>query len=199
MRAPERVWRWILTARPEPRFSVEDAAQATGAAPAAARAACQAGRQAGALVYDRRGWQIRDVHKLLLVWAVRHRPHVVGRLSLAASVSAVEGDMVPHALFSGPSAVKLYRAVLPSDYTEVFVYLDPVEWPALRARYADRLARPAQAASQLVVWARDAWDPDPLPWEQVYVDLWASPHWWAEPFWRYLEQAADLDGQAGLR
>ena len=34
MRAPERVWRWILTARPEPRFSVEDAAEDTGAAPA---------------------------------------------------------------------------------------------------------------------------------------------------------------------
>ncbi len=199
MRAPERVWRWILTARPEPRFSVEDAAQATGVTPAAARAACQAGRQAGALVYDRRGWQIRDVYKLLLTWAVRHRPQVVSRLPLAASVSAVEGDMLPTALFSGPSAVKLYRNVLPSDYPEVWIYLDPAEWTTLRARYADRVVRPAQAVSTLVVWARDAWDPVPLPWEQVYVDLWASPHWWAEPFWRYLEQAVGLDGQTGPR
>jgi len=193
MRDHERVWRWLLTERPEPRFSVAEAAQAAGAAPSAARVACQAGRQVGALVYDRRGWQIRDVHKLLLVWAVRHRQHVVGRLSLAESVSAVEGEMLPTALFSGPSAVKLYQNVLPSDYTEVWVYLAPAEWLALRARYADRVVRPAQAVSTLVVWARDAWDPDPLPWEQVYVDLWTSSHWWAEPYWRYLESAVRLD------
>jgi hypothetical protein len=141
-------------------------------------------RRAGAVRVGGRGFEIVDWPKLLTIWAVfRHLPRdTIWTARMAGTASDVEGEMVPEAAFTGPSAWKFARNLAMADYCHVLVYLPSDRLPDLKARMEPLTSK--RGPTRLTVLRPDARLLVPVPPEQVYVDLWQLPDWWAAEFLR---------------
>jgi len=192
--AKEAVWRHLLTHRRQRlRWTQQELARSLGLSASQVHAALDVPRRAGAVAVDGRGFTLNDWKKLLVIWAVFRdwRRDVLWDASFAASASEIEGEMVPEAVFSGPSALKFARDIAPADYDRVIVYLPQADLPRLQERLAPLEDR--RGPTRLTVLSPDPRQPAPLPLEQVYVDVWQLPDWWAAEYLRYIMEALEWE------
>ncbi len=184
----EWVWRWALT-HPGPTFTLAEAASALGRSPRVVRTALSGLLRAGALAEEDSTFHIVQRHVGRIAWATYHRPKVLGALALRLPTAEIESLMVPAATFTGSSAVRLRLEHTPADASEVWVYAAADRWAAIARRF-DSFRWPV-ARRHLVnlrVWEPDPWLPlHPLPWDQVWVDLWQCPAWWSVPYLQTVE------------
>ncbi len=185
----EWVWRWALT-QAAPVFSVADAAHALDRSPQVIRVALGGLVRAGALRPEGSVFHVVNRHVGCIAWATFHRPVWIGALALRLPPAEIEGLMVPTATFTGASAVRLRLGHTPADASEVWVYATPATWAAIAHRFAAyRWPVTRRHLINLRGLAPDPWLPlDPLPWAQVWVDLWQSPAWWTVPYMQTVER-----------
>lgn len=190
------VWRWLVDEHPYDPMTTRTIAQETSVSMATVRRAMDVPVKAGAMRHTRHGWEILDRKKLLVIAAVFHRQRLAGQMVLRLSAADIEGWMLPTARFTGPSAVRLRLDRKPSDYGQVWVYVTRDQWPALQDRFQEFMAPPGAqrmtAAVNLRAWIPDPLLPDPVPWSQVYLDLWNAPVWWSVPYLAVVEEAMGL-------
>jgi hypothetical protein len=185
----EWVWRWALT-QPSPEFALDEAAAVLGRSPQVIRVALGGLVRAGVLRQQGPTFTVINRSVGRVVWATFHRPLWVGTLALRLSPADIEGLMVPTATFTGASAVRLRLGHTPADASEVWVYASPDTWAAIEHRFAAyRWPVNRRHLVNLRGLVPDPWLPlDPLPWEQVWVDLWQSPAWWTVPYMQTVER-----------
>jgi hypothetical protein len=184
----EWVWRWAIL-HPTGVFRLDEAARALGRSPGVIRVALRGLVAAGALTVSGATYVVRNRRIGRIAWATFHRPQWVGALALRLSPADIEGLMVPDATFTGASAVRLRLGQAPADASEVWVYATPDTWRAIERRFADdRWPTARRHLVNVRGLLPDPWLPlDPLPWDQVWVDLWQCPAWWTVPYLTYLE------------
>lgn len=189
MTTKEIVWREILRQRLDRgRWQQKELAARLEVSAATIHAALAVPRRAGALRVGGRGFELADWRKLLLIWAV-HRNlgmDTIWQVRLDLAPDRVEGEMLPEAHFTGPSAFKFRYGFAPADYDQVLVYLEPDLVPALRRRVNDHVD-PRRGRTFLTVLRPDRFLA-PVSLEQVYVDLWQLHPWWAAEFIRVMEE-----------
>lgn len=194
MNVREQVWRWLLVTRPTDRWTLGTVAQAVNRSEAVVRRALAIPLKSGAIARSDHGWRVIHRQKLLMIWAVFHEWDVLGTLTLRAPVREIEGYMLPDAFWTGPSALRFRGQTLPADYDQVWVYLPEAQWPLLVERFRPLLApEPVQRRSTANLWVLrpDAALTNPVPWPQVFVDLWQSSRWWSAEFCRVVEGYVD--------
>lgn len=185
----EIIWREILRQRgSRDRWQQKELAAQLGVSVATVHAALAVPRRAGALRVGGRGFELIDWRKLLLIWAVHRNlgADTVWQARLDVDPDRVEGEMLPEAHFTGPSAFKFRHGFVPADYDQVLVYLEPDRVPELRRRLDDRVD-PRRGRTILTVLRPDRFLA-PVSLEQVYVDLWQLHPWWAAEFIRVMEE-----------
>lgn len=118
------------------------------------------------------GFKIMDPKKILIYWASKRdlAKDVVYGTFRPLSVTEIEAQMPPGAIFTGYSGYRLKFGAEPTDYEEVYVYADPRE---VRRRFS---AQEGYKKNLFVL------SPDPhlervseagiAPLAQIYVDLW---------------------------
>jgi hypothetical protein len=185
----EWVWRWALI-QPASAFSLDEAAEALGRSPRVVHVALNGLVRAGALRAEGSRFIVINRHVGRIAWATYHHPSWIGALALRLSPAEIEGLMVPTATFTGASAVRLRLGHTPADASEVWVYATPETWAAIEDRFAAfRWATTRRHLVNLRGLAPDEWLPlDPLPWDQVWVDLWQCPAWWTVPYMKVVER-----------
>lgn len=186
----EVIWR-VLLCEPHREWTQQDLAASLGVSKSTVYAALRVPRRVGAVQVGYRHLRVADWEKLRTIWATFRNleADTLLTLRLRASVREVEGDMIPGARFTGPTAAKLALGGAPADYDQVMVYVDPSDLPALQERYAGRVHRRGQTVLRAI--RPDRWLPPRVPLVQVYVDLWQLPDWWATDFLRYVGPASE--------
>lgn len=185
----EWVWRWALT-QPSLTFTTAQAAESLGRSPQVIRAALRGLVSAGALTVDGTRYVVANPTVGRIAWATFHRPAWLGALALRLAPAEIEGLMVPAATFTGASAVRLRLGHTPADAAEVWVYATSDVWSTIERRFASyRWPAPRRHLINLRGLAPDPWLAlHPLPWAQVWVDLWQSPAWWTVPYMQVVER-----------
>lgn len=189
MTTKEIVWREILRQRAgRDRWQQKELAARLDLSVATVHAALAVPRRAGALRVGGRGFELADWRKLLLIWAVHRNLGVdtVWQARLDLDPDRVEGEMLPEAHFTGPSAFKFHYGFVPADYDQVLVYLTPDLVPEVRRRLAGHVD-PRRGRTILTVLRPDRFLTPVSP-EQIYVDLWQLHPWWAAEFIRAMEE-----------
>jgi len=190
MKSREIIWRALLL-DPTRVTTQKELAERFGYSTSTVHAAMEVPRRVGAVRVGGRGVTVTDAAKLRTIWATfRNLPaDTIATYRLRAPVSDVEGDMIPEARFTGPSAAKFELGFLPADYDTVLVYATADDLPKMEDRFHDRMHKRGQTVLRVV--QPDPFLPSRVPLVQAYVDLWQLPDWWASEFLRYVGEALD--------
>lgn len=194
MTTKEQVWRAILTGRRAGQLEWQQKQLAGGLdlPVSTVHEALRIPRRAGAVHVHPRGFVLADWRKLLLIWAVFRNlaTDTAWQARLRLPAGRVEGEMIPEALFTGPSGFKFRYGFAPAEYDRVMVYVKDEHLPKLQERFAPYLD-PRRGQTVLTALNPDPRLPGELPPEQLYADLWQMHPWWAAEFIRALEEKLD--------
>lgn len=190
MTKKEIIWREILFQAIENKkfeFTQKEIAQKYGFSLSTVFNALKIPRSVSALEVGR-GFKIRDIEKLLHLWATfrSFKKDIIYQTNVSKSVREIEGEMPPRIIFGAYSAfLKKYKEA-PADYDKVYVYIEEEKIEEIKNRF------PHQKGYQnLIVLKSDPWlknfgqlTPDC----QTFVDLWNLPEWYAKDFLNALKE-----------
>lgn len=175
MKKSDRVLRQILYnfyERGEPFMSQKALAKACGVSLGTINSIVARIEGLGAIEKKPLGFRVTGPNRVLTYWsATRNLAHdIVYSTYTPNSVSEIEAQMPPSAIFTGYSGYKLKFGALPADYDEVHVYADPKE---IKRRFRPRggykknlFVLSSDQHLESVSHGRAA------PLAQIYVDLW---------------------------
>lgn len=187
----ELVWREILTQAIEHkkfRFTQKGLAEQFGISLSTVFNALKIPRASGAIEVRGKFFAVRDVEKLLNIWATFRnlKKDILYETRVEISAAEVEGAMPPTAVFAAFSAYRLKFGGAPADYDRVYVYAPATALPEFKKRFP-----PATGFPNLTVLTADRLLPSlgtTVPTAQLYVDLWNLPEWYARDFLNALRQ-----------
>lgn len=152
-------------------------------------------RKLGAVEVRGRFFRLRDMEKLLLLWATQRNFHddIIYSEFVPFPVREIEGMMPPDVIFAAFSAFRLKYQEAPADYSAVYVYSDSFE--KIRGRFSSAVAGKDKGAQNLFVLRQDsylssfgAYTPD----VQTFVDLWNLSDWYAKDFLEALRKKMNI-------
>lgn len=147
-------------------------------------------RESGIVEVSGRNFCLDSYHKLLLFWA-SHRTlnkDIFYQAYSDIESKALEAAMPPQVRFGLYSAFAFAYHDMPADYDHVYVYLDSARLPEALTRLSSADAK--SKTPNFFVLKMDQWFVryhNPLL-EQIFVDIWSAPEWYAKDFLKSLEE-----------
>lgn len=147
-------------------------------------------RKSGAIEVTGRFFRVRDMEKLLLIWATARniQKDMIYKTHVDLPPRAIERDMPPKTIFGFFSAYRLKYQDPPADYDTVYVYSERTE--DIMKRFP-----PKKGFANFLVLKPDSFlsgfgtiTPDP----QTFVDLWNVSSWFAKDFLDALKRKMNL-------
>lgn len=137
-------------------------------------------RASGAIEVKGRFFLVRDLEKLLNLWATFRnlKKDIIYQTHIDGSVQTSEANVPSKVIFTAFSAYRLKFNEAPADYDKVYFYSDDLA--EIKKRFP-----PKKGYVNLIVLKPDKFLLSyglvaPLP--QIYVDLWNLPEWYAKEF-----------------
>lgn len=184
MQKKETIWRYLLFETLEKKkqiFTQKDIAAHFHISTSTVFHALKAARSLGAVSVTGRNLHVRDIEKLLLLWATLRKLekdiHYATRVNM--SIREIEGIMPPKIIFAAFSAYRLKYNDAPADYDQVYVYAEDL------TEIKKRFPLEKKGTPNLYVLK-----PDPYLHEfglltpdiQTFVDLWNIPLWYSKDY-----------------
>ncbi len=195
MKKIEIIWRDLLFQAIEKRnrrFTQKDLAEKFGFSTSTVFQALKAPRKMGAVRVTGRFFVLEDPEKLLYHWASCRnlKKDLIFSGRVDQSVSEIEAQMPPEAVFGGYAAANQVLAVPPADYDQVFAYAQTKNFLAeLNKRFSFTKGR-----ANLFILAGDNFLKkygSTTPLAQTFVDLWNLGDWYAKEYTRALKEKID--------
>lgn len=144
--------------------------------------ALKAPRKSNLINVGGRGFKLQDAEKFLYLWATFRdvEKDIIYKTHVPKSVSELEAEMIPEAIFGAYNAYHEKYDEAPADYDKAYIYLNEQDLEKLKKRFP-----PEEDYENLIVLKADPWlenfgnfTPDC----QIFVDLWNLPEWYAKEF-----------------
>jgi len=202
MTKKEIIWREVLyqaRVHKKTMFTQKELALQFGASLSTVFNALKVPRDAHIIRMTGRGFVLESYAKLLYLWASSRslRKDIRYQGYAPARAAEIEGIMPPGVIFGLYSAFKYAFHTAPAEYDHVYVYADARDIPAVVARLNTVGGAPKRGV-QPNVFIVEA-DPRLREYgevhtalEQLFVDLWNAPEWYAKDFISSLKQTLDL-------
>jgi len=196
MTKKEMIWREILfQARKNKKvqFTQKELARKFGFSLSTIFNALKVPRRASIVKVSGRFFILRDYRKLLYLWASNHS--IKKDLIYQARVNEVnylEGKMPPEVDFGLYSAFKFLYKNIPADYDHLYIYCFPKDLNSVLQRLKlDKKSKLKNIHPNFFILKKDKWQniygKTLLP-EQIFVDIWNAPEWYAKDFLKKLEE-----------
>jgi len=148
----------------------------------------------GALRVESKYFAITDFKKLVLFFATHRNleKDIIYRTRVNMSVTEIENSLPEMVAFTAYTAYVLHYAEAPSDYSEVYFYVDPEAMEEIRARFKERGGPPNVIAlkpdEKLLSDIREKRlrESSVCP-VQAFADLWNINTWYAKAYLESLE------------
>lgn len=194
MRKKDVLWREILfQARKNKKvvFTQKELAKSFGFSLSTVFNALKIPREASIITVSGRNFRLDSYEKLLYLWA-SHRmlyKDIFFQGYVEQDAKKIESLMPPFVEFGLYSAFSsLSDQPIPADYDHVYVYMAEVRAPEVLARLSP--AKKGKIAPNLFLMKKDLWwnrYGKLLP-EQLFVDMWNAPEWYAKDFLKTLAE-----------
>lgn len=183
MSKKETIWRYILCELLKDRsrhFTQKEIATRFRFSLSTVFNALSIPRKSGAIEVMGKFFRVRDIEKLLLIWATARniQKDIIYKTHVDLPPREIEGGMPPSVIFGFFSAYRLKYQDPPADYDTVYVYSEHAE--DISKRFP-----PKKGFPNLFVLKPDpalltfgTITPDP----QTFVDLWNVSSWYAKDF-----------------
>ncbi|MBI4114849.1 MAG: hypothetical protein HY445_03340 [Candidatus Niyogibacteria bacterium] len=193
MTKKEIIWREILVECRQNRkikFTQKELAEKFGFSVSTVFNALKAPRAANSITVSGRFFILEDYRKLLYFWATERafEKDIIYQSALQGSIKEVEAVMPPHVRFGLYSAFRMGYRKEPAEYDHLYVYAGKERVDAIRERIADKEFK--SSSPNFFVLESDSWlrtYQDPI-FEQIFVDIWNAPEWYAKDFLKELER-----------
>lgn len=191
MTKKEIIWREILFQAIENKkieFTQKELAEKYSLSLSTVFNALKVPRNSGVIEVRGRGFGIRDIEKLLFLWATfrKIKKDIIYTTNSSKSIREIEGEMPPGAIFAVFSAYQKKYREAPADYDKIYVYLKKKDIKEIENRFPFQ-----KGYSNLIVLEADPWlekfgkiTPDC----QTFVDLWNLPEWYAKDYLESLKK-----------
>src|SRR3989338_6473751 len=191
VRKKEQIWRFILDAALSNgkilQFEQQAIAAKLGISTSTVFHALKVPRQSGAIAVHGRGFVLRDIEKLLTLWASGRniaRDNVY-QTHVDMPVQQIDSGLPGSVIFSAYSAYTFRYHETPADYDKVVCYaVDAQIIESVKQRFPMTKGSP-----NLIILEGDALLPSfgsHLPVSQLYVDLWNLSDWFAADYLKAL-------------
>lgn len=193
----EAIWREILVqARVNKKtiFTQKELAETFSFSTSTVFNALKVPRKANIISVSGRNFRLESYEKLLRLWASHRSPakDIFFQTELKESAKIVESMMPPEAKFGLYSAARLDLDLEPADYDHVYIYLDPPKLSGTVGRFPKRDER-SNHPNFFVLQPDHCLTKYPeMPIEQIFVDIWNAPEWYAKDFLKALEERLPL-------
>lgn len=149
-------------------------------------------RQSGAVEVRGRGFEIRDIEKLLTIWATMRKlkKDILYETHSDDTVQRIESEMPSSITFGAYSAYKFRFHDTPADYDKVIVYAANEAMKEIEKRFPAK-----KGIANLVVLEADPHLKDfgsHLPNSQLFADLWNLSDWFARDYLNALRKKIGL-------
>lgn len=147
-------------------------------------------REAHVVEVSGRNFRLDSYKKLLLLWASMRRidRDIIYRARVELDTKSLEALMPPHVRFGFYSAFSFAYNFTPADYDHVYVYSAAVRVSEILNRLP--ASRSKNRTPNFFILKEDPWFAryhDPFL-EQILVDVWNAPEWYAKDFLKSLEE-----------
>ncbi len=191
----EVIWREILFQKRQNnivKFTQKELSQKFGFSISTIFNALRSPRQANIVRVTGRYFVLEDYKKLLYLWASSRNKQkdIYQKFFIDKETAKIESVVPPEAVFGLYSGFKVLYNYFPAEYDHVYIYLKRVNLPELEKRMTDSPKNRRDSTCNLFVMEPDPWlekYPQPLP-EQLFVDIWNAPEWYAKDFLKSLEE-----------
>lgn len=189
----EAIWREILfqaRQNKKTRFTQKELAEKFGFSVSTVFNALKIPRTAHAINVTGRFFVLEDYRKLLYLWASERnfKKEIIYSSFLNGNTKELEAIMPPSVVFGFFSGFSILRSGSPAEYDHIYIYADQKNLEKILERvlkYESKssnknffVLKPDPRMSQY---------PAPL-FEQIFVDLWNAPEWYAKDFLKELEK-----------
>lgn len=190
MKKKEIIWRYILNEALKKRqfiFTQKNLAAMFHVSTCTVFNAIKAPRQLGAIEVTGRFFRLKNIEKLLLLWATHRNfsSDIIYTASVEKSAREIEGFMPPDVIFGAFSAYRFTYNSAPADYDQVYVYANEID--EIKKRFPLR----KKGQENLFVLKADPYlhsfgsvTPD----VQTFVDLWNIGIWYAKDYLNALKE-----------
>lgn len=195
MTKKEVIWREILFQKRQNntiKFTQQELAKKFSFSVSTVFNALKSLRQANIIRVTGRFFVLEDYKKLLYLWASTRnfKKDIYYNMFINEETAKIEAIMPPETIFGAYSGFKMLYAGIPAEYDHVYVYLEKKDL----AKFFERVSDIAQdthriSHSNLFILEPDQWlqnYPKSLL-EQLFVDIWNAPEWYAKDFLKALE------------
>ena len=197
MTKKEIIWREILVQASEQKknlFTQKELAGVLGVSLSTVFNALKIPRQAHMIDVSGRNFRLDSYHKLLLLWA-SHRvlqKDMLYTTRVDIASKAIEALFPPSAQFGFYSAFAFSYQETPADYDHVYVYGDSLMLPEIRNRFSIGDEKSKNPNVFLLKKDSRIAQLGHMPPEQIFVDIWNAPEWYAKDFLKSLEDKLSL-------
>lgn len=147
-------------------------------------------RESGIVEVSGRNFRLDSYHKLLLLLASFRnlKKAIYYRAYIAMESKALEAAIPPQASFGFYSAFAFAYHDTPADYDHIYVYLDPDKLTKALERLPSTDAK--SKTPNFFALKADQWLSryGEMPPEQIFMDIWNAPEWYAKDFLKSLEE-----------
>jgi len=188
----EIIWREILhqaLSNRQSQFTQKELAEKFHLSTSTVFNALKTPRKLGAVKVTGRFFQLTNFEKLLHLWASfrKFSADTIYQTHAGSSVLEIEKNMPSDVTFGAYTAFKMQFKEVPADYDKVYVYSNNV------LEIEKRFPR-EEGYINLITLKEDSFLKNygslTTP-AQTFVDLWNLPEWYAQDFWKNLEQKID--------
>lgn len=182
-----------LSKKRELRFEQKDIANDLSISTSTVFNALKVPRQSGAVEVRGRGFEVRDIEKLLIIWATARKlkKDMLYETHNDDSIQRVESEMPSSIIFGAYSAYKFRFQDTPADYDKVIVYATRGDMKEIEKR------NPAKKGiTNLIVLEADLRLKDfgsHMPVSQLFADLWNCSDWFARDYLNELRKRLGFD------
>lgn len=186
MTKKETIWRFILQKAIFERkltFTQKDIAKDFGISTSTVFNALKIPRKVGAIEVTGRFFRLRDIEKLLLIWATQRnlKSDTIYKTHSDFPIQKIEGSMPANIIFGAFSAYRFAHNDAPSDYAAVYVYArDAADIMKIKKYFPKTKGEPNLFVlkSDPLLTSFGKTTPD----TQTFVDLWNISEWYAKDF-----------------
>ena len=141
-------------------------------------------RGLGGVRVSTRSLKLIDKEKVLLFWASIRRLHSDLSFSTRVEmpVNQIEKQMPPQVLFTAYSGYKFRYKDVPADYSEIYIYASTKDMDAITDRFPQNPKKHNLFVLKSDEHLKQNSNRNIVPDEQLFVDLWNLPEWYAKEF-----------------
>lgn len=177
------------------RFTQKELAFSLGISTSTVFHALQTARAASITRVTGRFFVLQDYRKLLYLFATERnlKKDVIYSGHLDKASFDIEAVMPPGITFGLYSAARFLLPSMPVEYDHIYIYSTSEEVDVTLARIGEKEIKKNSPHNFFIIKKDKFFDryPQPIP-EQIFVDMWNAPEWYAKDILASLEQLLPL-------